>query len=345
MSPLSTTDKELILDYCLEQISPEQKEHVERLIENNAEAAQMYADVKASLQPLTATDLMEPCPDELAELTVARLVAKAEIPHSNLEKLISQQAQPATLRFAAWQKGVQIAAVAAIVLFGLGIALPALQYARAQQHKQLCMSHLGDIHVGLAQYMQDYNGNLPAVQVANGAPWWKVGDQGQENQSNTRPIWLLVRERQITPEKFECPSRQHGQQVDYDKLNADDYRDFPNKEYVNYSFRVRCNKSQMSMSPDQVLMADTNPLTELIPTNPDSIFNIRLTDEVLSSNSRNHQGKGQSILNGDGSIAFHTSRKIGLSQDDIFALQTMTSGAELKGCEKPDCEQDTFLAP
>jgi len=45
---------------------------------------------------------------------------------------------------------------------------------------------------GIGSYAADHDQTLPNVATAAGSPWWKVGDQGLENQSNTRHLWLLV---------------------------------------------------------------------------------------------------------------------------------------------------------
>ncbi|MHC4185699.1 MAG: hypothetical protein ACYSR4_07170, partial [Planctomycetota bacterium] len=70
-----------------------------------------------------------------------------------------------------------------------------------------------------------------------------------------------------------------------------------------------------------------------------------LNDELLTRNSSNHNRRGQNVLFCDGSIMFIKERHTDISQDDIFTLQNMHAGSEIRGHELPSCVTDAFLAP
>ncbi len=91
----------------------------------------------------------------------------------------------------------------------------------------------------------------------------------------------------------------------------------------------------------KVLMSDLNPLFEKLPAFSDPL-ELRLSKELLTANSINHNRRGQNVLFCDGSVKFVKTRRIGIAEDDIFTLQDTDV---YKGCEVPSREADTFLAP
>jgi len=233
--------------------------------------------------------------------------------------------------------------VAAIVLFSAGIAIPSLGFARNIHLRRRCQAQLSQVYNGLSQYVADHDGRLPAVPMADGAPWYKVGYQGRENHSNTRPLWLLVKKGYVGPSHFLCPSA--AQSPDPGPLAVADYNDFPAKRYVGYSFRLCCHQDERNPGSRNALMADTNPISERLPGDFSQPVRIRLDSTLLGSNSINHRRAGQNVLMCDGAIEFARTRRIGISQDDIYSLNTMRNGAELTGCEVPAHETDAFLVP
>lgn len=346
MSPLSHADREMILDYCLEQLPDETVSKVQELIRSHPEADELYQSIKSSLQPLSTADLLEPCPDALAELTVARLVDKAIPDTKRLQQLISdERSRVGTIKIPLWHRVTQIVAVAAIVVFALVVAMPMLRHARVQAYQARCAEQLGTIGQGMFDFQEDY-GQLPAATVAAGSPWWQVGNQGPENHSNTRSVWMLASQGYVEPGKFVCPGRlQSMTPPDLAGMALDDLRDFPSKSYLNYSPRVCCSKSKATAAASTIIMADNNPLCERLPEDYSKGFQVCLDGEIMKANSRNHGGQGQNLLAGDGAVTFATSRYYGPEKDDIYTLESMSQGVEISGCEVPACSSDIFLAP
>jgi prepilin-type processing-associated H-X9-DG protein len=217
-----------------------------------------------------------------------------------------------------------------------------LNLARQKSRQQACLMQLQRIGQGINSYSSDHDGKLPAVATAMGAPWWKVGYQGKENQSNTRHIWLLVKGDYVKPADFVCPGRSKYQTAKLTPSEIQNYNDFPSKKSVTYSFRIRSNKAGEAISGRKVLVADANPLFESLPDDYSKQLKLEPGIDSLLVNSVNHNNRGQNVLFCDGSSEFLKSRQIGISEDDIFTLQDT---ATYKGVEVPARETDDFLAP
>ena len=155
-----------------------------------------------------------------------------------------------------------------------------------------------------------------------------------------------VKEGYVEPGDFVCPGRKHGLRVEKVYLNIphiENLNDFPDRRYVTYSLRIMCKKTlREKMAGQHPLIADLNPLFEVLPHNYNNPLNLKLTKDLLEANSINHRRRGQNILFCDGSARFVRKRVIGIIQDDIFTLRDTHV---YKGDELPSCETDAFLAP
>jgi hypothetical protein len=221
---------------------------------------------------------------------------------------------------------------------------PPLQFARAKYHQHQCRMQFSSIFDAIRQYSSDHDGKMPEVARAEGAPWWKVAYPGEENHSNTRCVWLLVKGGYVEPINFVCPGRRRASALQFAKLEVAKYSDFPAREYITYSFQIRCRKAGNGVIC-RTIMADLNPLSERLPKDYSESLKLRIDEDLLNLNSINHNRRGQNVLFGDGSAKFIKVRRIGVAQDDIYMLQEMSAGCEVKGCETPSCETDAFLAP
>ena len=256
---------------------------------------------------------------------------------AHLEQLLeAEQDDSAPVRIPFWRNWGDIAAVAAVLVLFVGVVLPALGLTRQRYWQQRCQAQLGGIHSGMASYVAENGGQLPRVAMAPGSPWWKVGYQGAENHSNTRRAWLLVKQGYVSPERFICPGRQEGEDLNFDTLEVARYNDFPGRAYVHFSMRIGCPQSTESdMTGRRVIFADMNPLTEKLPTDFSAPLRLRMERELLTSNSRNHNQRGQNVLFCDGSVEFTRRRYTSISEDDIYTLSEMADGCEVSGHEVP----------
>ncbi len=343
MSSINNKQKQLLFDYCVGLTSQEQTAEAEALISSNQEAAEIHSRLQATLAPLESVEF-EPCPDGLVERTVRQVSNLADSGRHRLEQLlVSEQTQKVTTKAAFWRNLSEMAAVAAAVILVTAVLVPTLSFARQKYRQQRCRMQLGSIFQGLSNYISDHDGQPPAVASAAGAPWWKVGCQDKENCSNTRHIWLLVKGGYVDSVNFVCPGRSRRQTPRLKSFQVQNYNDFPGREYITYSFRIRCRmREDGRLLCRKVLMADLSPLFEKLPDDYTKSLRLRLDKKLLTINSNNHKRRGQNVLFGDGRVEFLKTRHTGISKDDIFTLQDTDI---YQGCEVPSRETDFFLAP
>jgi len=351
MSNLSKEEKEVILDFYFRCGEEERINRGRDLIAGNPEAAQLYAKLEDSLSQLDNVKY-EPCPENLVELTVAKLKLAASSEQARLESLLAveqsktthMESPIATTSRSFWRNVVEVGAIAAVVLVVAGVSFPSLSRMR---QKAVCKAHLMRIGRAIARYANDHDGALPSVVMTAGSPWWNVGDQGAKNQSNTRHVWLLVKKGYLDGKYFVCPGRKDAKAVNYTPAQLAGYNDFPSRQHINYSFTFISGKTRkVQKERRSVLMADLNPVFEKVfdegrcVSLPDKTTRKFLENQLLNIMSVNHGGRGQNILFNDGSCEFKKTRKI--FGDDIFTIRNVLY---YSGCEVPTCEEDIFLAP
>jgi len=345
MIPLNSKQKELVFDYCLGLTSPEQTAEAETLISSNDKGALIHTKLKATLEPFNSLE-PESCPDSLAESTVLRLNSLANASQDKLQELLaseqSKKVTPKSWLLAGFGRRFATAAVLMIVGSLLIATFRAVSgYARHHSLRQQCQMQQSSIFQGLRNYISDHDGQHPAVASSAGAPWWKVGDQGNENHSNTRRIYLLVKEGYVKPTNFVCPACQYGEDIDMAPAQLSKFKDFPSRRYVTYSFQISCRQTKNDkLLCRNVIMSDWNPVFQELPDDFSKRVNVRLNKQLLNLNSINHKRRGQNVLFGDGRVEFLKTRFIGT--DDIFTLQDTDV---YQGCEAPSCVTDLFLAP
>ncbi|MHC4396832.1 MAG: hypothetical protein ACYS1A_14375 [Planctomycetota bacterium] len=348
MTPLKNQQKQLLFDYCTGLTSEEQSDEARQLISSNPEAAEIHSKLKAVFAPL---DSLEPeiCPDELVEGTVWRLNNAARSSQLRLQQLLAtEQARKVATKGRYWRDLAKRVATAAVFMVVGGTLIGSYNagtyFARQKSLDHRCQMQLSSqIGRGIDNYKADHNGQMPTVATAAGSPWWKVGDRSKENNSNTRHMWLLVKQGYVKPSEFICPGsiqrKMRGFSIPYIKqLN-----DFPARRYVTYSMRISCRKSPTTkVVSRRAIIADLNPLFEILPHDYGNPLNLKPNKDLLEANSINHKRRGQNILFCDGSAKFVKKRIIGIIKDDIFTLQDTQV---YKGHELPSCETDAFLAP
>jgi len=325
MKPLSNEQKHLIFDYNLGLTNEAANAKAEELIFSNEEAAEINSRLKSALSPLEAVEV-EPCPEELVEQTTSRLKESARASHNRLEELLAnEQSQSVKTQSPFLRNLGKVLTAAAVILFFTGVFFSSTKFVRQKSFQQACKMQLSRIYQGLSNYTIEHNDKLPMVATSQGQPWWKVGYQGNENVSNTRHIWLLVKGGYLKPQEFICPGTCSSCQT------------------ATYSIRLRCPKTNSyEMAGRKVLIADMNPLFENLPNDYSSELKVKLDKKLTHLNSINHNRRGQNVLFTDGSVKFIKTRHTDISNDDIFTLRNTEI---YKGIEVPSCEEDAFLAP
>ena len=341
MIPLTREQKELLFDYCVGLASQEQIVGAKALIASNPEAQEIHSKLSTTFAILDSLE-SELCPDELVERTVCRLNEATRSSQERLQQLLaSEQLRTVGTKRHIWVGlGSRLAMAAMFVIAG-SILLTSLNYLRYNSRIQQCKMQMGSIFRGLSNYITDYDGQPPTLASAPGDPWWKVGAQGDENHSNTRNMYLLVKGEYVKLSDFVCPGSKSGDTSEIIPTQIQAYKDFPSRSCVTYSFQISCHRTRDGrLLCRKVLMADWNPLFEEIPNDYNKPFHIRLTPKLLTLNSINHKRRGQNVLFGDGRVIYMRTRLIGT--DDIFTLQDTDV---YHGYEIPSCETDFFLAP
>ncbi len=353
MISLSQEQKDAILNFYFRCGTEEEINYGRDLIAGDPRAAELYASLEETLQRLDHVKY-EPCPDNLAELTIAKLkLAHAErTGQSNLQKLLSKEQlksasraekKAATRDRSFWRPVAEAAAIAAVILIAAGILFPTTKYMRHKAWQAACSARLAEIFAGIQRYQSDNDGMLPAVALSAGSPWWKIGRSGDKAESNTRHLWLLVQNDYVKPKAFTCPGRKTANPLDLSFDQIRKMHDFPERENLNFSFTFLCGDKQKKVSDSMaVLLADLNPVFEKIFDrlgNTDTV-KIKIDEKMLNALSRNHSGKGQNVLFYDGHVDFTKNRV--LFGDDIFTIKNQR---EYTGNEVPCEPGDIFLAP
>ena len=348
MTSLTGQQKQLLFDYSLGLTSDREAAEAEKLLSWNQEAIELHRTLQTTLAPLDTVDF-DPCPDDLTERLFQRVreVTRPGSDSKRLEELLAaERANSRTIKIPLWRNWSEVIAAAAAVVLFVSVLLPSVGFMRQRYAQTQCGAQLGNIYEGFRNYVSDHDGLLPAVAITPGLPWWKVGHQGQENLSNTRRLWLLVKNGYVEPDRFLCSGRYEPYKVTYEGFKVQNLNDFPSPIYIHYSMRIACPASNdRDLTQKGVLLADRNPLSEELPSDLSEACRLPLGEKLVRANSANHRGRGQNVLLYDGSVEFRKERHTSLSEDDIYVLQSMALGTEVSGCELPSSSSDIFLAP
>lgn len=352
MSKLSERQKNLILDLYFACGSEEDLNDARALIASSSEAAVLYDKLESQMDVLGhVKDSSVRCPDHLAQKTVDKLkfVASQTKNIRLTELLAAEQGKPVTYEKGLWKRGLDFAAAAAAILIIAGLYLPTVNNIRYKSWLASCQSNMASIAQGLTSYAGDNQNQLPSVENPKDSPWWKVGYQGEENLSNTRPLWKLVQGKYVRPGVFVCPGRSAGRAVSLDSQRIGHLKDFPGRKYITYSSILTGGDSSPVITQARIIfISDANPIFEDV--NADTLSKdssefkaVELCEKLRSKNSINHNRHGQNIMLTDGNVQFIKTRLVQLGDDDdIFTVKGKNT---YSGCERPVGNNDVFLVP
>ncbi len=367
MSRLSPEQKQLILDFYFRCGEEEEINKGRDLIASDTEAAHLYSRLEDTLTELDSVKY-EPCPENLAELTIARLklaarAQKQSAGHpSRLAELLDQESRknfklpdssapslpsrvPVSDKPNFLRVGFEIAAMAASIVLISGLLMPAFSTMRAHSRQVACQANLGRIGTAMTTYANDNDGAFASARLQPGDPWWMVGDQSERPRSSTRYVWQLVRQGYVRGEDFVCRGHRGAVPLHYDPVSMSCMQDFASPQNVSYSVMLVGNR-KIGIVGRQILMSDMNPIFVRFREqsdfyrNRDEFEKILLNENLKKMLSPNHRQKGQNALFGDGSVEFLTVRQY--RGDDIFTVRGVE---EYRGREVPVDENDIFLVP
>jgi hypothetical protein len=359
---LSQQEQQIILDFYFRCGSEEDITRGRDLIASNPEAARLYDGLEETLTELDSIKY-EPCPENLSDLTLARLKLAASATHAgqaHLELLLEAESKKSAAPSSAsstktrrepisLRKFFDFAAAAAAIILISGVAFPTLSYMRQQSRQTACIKNAGLIGEGIGRMIND-NDNLAETRVAAGSPWWKIGDQSQQSQSNTRFAWQLVKRDYVKASAFVCPGHRNASPITPEQITQQlkQLQDFPSRANISYSFIIINDKNAITKSSSRrVIMGDMNPVFRSIPicgkdplASRTEFEKVLLTQNLKQMCSPNHNCKSQNILYTDGSVEPIKDRMV--NGDDIFTIQGVDAYA---GTETPASVNDVFLVP
>lgn len=229
----------------------------------------------------------------------------------------------------------EMLAVAAMIVFGICIALPALVRNRSEARRFACESNLAAAGASFGLYASDFNDLLPRQHLQPGSPWYHVGEQprnGQAVQSNSANLYLLARQHYVSPGALACPENREAPR----EMSPSMY-DWPRYEAVSYSYQNQYTPvSQRLSAQESPLLADKNPLF-LRSTAGSLRFRTELQRDT---NSFAHNGAGQNLLVSDGSV--HWSTRPVYRGNHLWLIEGVD---RYNGTEAPSEAGDIFLVP
>lgn len=371
MNKLTREQQQSILDFYFRCGDQEEIEQGRDLIASNPEASKLYADLESSLTDLDHIKY-DPCPDNLVDLTVARLklvASSTQTSNHRLHELLekeqdttegyspqiaysSEDSKQSTVRNIQFSRPMfELLAAAASIFLVAGILFPGVGMFRAHSRQVACSRNLAKIGSAFASFAKDNNDRFNEATVKAGSPWWKIGDQGKETQSNTRYPFMLIKLGYVEGDVFICKGNKQAHPFTHPSSGPIQFNDFPSRNNISYSFVLFCNTQETPFEKRRKIVAsDLNPVFvrvfDKIPCDPgfyakmNEFEKILLNEELKQLMSINHRGRGQNVLYCDGSVEYVKERII--NGDDIFTVDGVNT---YTGLEIPAGENDIFLAP
>ncbi len=307
---------------------------VPRGLRDQAEKHEAFARLISSSIETSEID----APDFLIESTLGRISDYVSLDEPN------GFAFPIRLRL------TDIASIAAVLIVGLSVTLPVLSTFRFESMRKQNESNFAVASVAFGSYASDNEGMLPVYtpsdQINNQSVgmkrrWWLVGlDPLQSNSAN---LYTLARRGYTSLESLASPGNKNA----VAKPTSNDAVDWGNFDNVSYSYRVILGSTDDDRWARRglIILTDRSPVTlkayQRLPIDP-------------YENSPNHNGRGQHVLNGDGSVDWLTTPWLP-HNDQIYLPRFLerlvnpgvrkTGMMPLQGTERPDSYTDAFVGP
>jgi len=271
---------------------------------------------------------------------------------------------------------VELLVVIGIIALLISILLPALNAAKERANRVKCSSNLRQIGQGLLLYANDNKGIYPRTPANSLGTYTQFTQSGTSTATDpfgtpavgpndvTASLFLLVRNADINPEVFVCPSsnaekdtlnnRPPNQRVNFYGPNNLSYsytNPFPNDGSIGFGYKLNGN-----VPADFAICADRNDGDGATTT---GITSASAASEQKKLNSKNHEGDGENVLFNDGHCEWTTHAWVGANKDNIYSqantLGTPPTQAQPNATSKawptsdggaqPSLDLDTILIP
>ncbi|MHC5118277.1 MAG: type II secretion system protein [Planctomycetota bacterium] len=262
---------------------------------------------------------------------------------------------------------IELLVVISIIAMLLAILMPALSKVKKIAQRVVCATNLKGLGTAQTVYSQDYE-DAYAVQGKRGKHTWDwATDQFQNLNKNWSDdgtitigasLYLLVREADVSPKSFICPS---GDESEYDGTNTSDKDivelwDFGNEDlapdsgypyqHVSYAYQMpyaleggeSSHTADGTKNASFAVMADKNPYLDPKITNignptaqtwtdtvaglvPYWLTNSQYSESdwrVKAANSYSHGRDGQNVVFADGHASFEKTSDVGVQNDGIY---------------------------
>lgn len=331
----------LLLDYHLKRLDPSQAETVEDAVAHSPELATQSQSLRQVLSLLDRYEAPEP-PADLADKVLARINGQSTVipfpqPAPSLPGGANRELASSpvlSLR--------EVIAIAACITLFIGVFVPGYYRARSIASRQQCRTNMAKIFGGMAAYASANGDSLPFVDYVENGFWMPQRIKGLPRASNTRPIYLLVREKYVQdPRAFICPSA-----TDARPMLADDYRefhDFAEQANNSYSFVFSNCKEPAKMENlrgddgHMALAGDRNPLFD-----GRAVHRVNPYDEETFNSPTHDNGAGQNVLYATGQAGWFTTPLVGVNRDNIYRAGQIV---RYLGNETPSYPTDSFIIP
>ncbi len=258
---------------------------------------------------------------------------------------------------------VVVAIVIIIVL--LAIFMPLFNRVEKHPPGQVCGVNLKGLGTAMIVYANDYDDNFP--ELPGEGPWAKElgfdyattrpefgrgGEQAQTGRPISASWYLLVRETDVSPKSFVCPSSsqvpfggENPQSLDITELwdfggnpykhvsysMHNPYGKFPADGTRSAAFAVAGDMSPWFLDGDIVSPGKNGEGPQLI--GDDWSINAQVEKmQIQAANSSYHDHEGQNVVYGDGHRSYEKRSDVGVRHDGIYTYQ---SGGDIRIGKNP----------
>jgi len=248
---------------------------------------------------------------------------------------------------------VELLVVIGIITLLVTMLVPSLTRAKFQAQVATCKANLNGAVKGLLLYAPDYNGRLP-TRGFNGSRFDEIGanvsSEVANASSNSRNLFIAVRENILQPKIFNCPATDDaegstGNVFDFDCDTGSNY-----KNKLSYSFHLQF-KTRGGDKGYPLAMADNSQMAVLADKSPCVTYpgNNYLSKTIANTtdNSPNHEREGQNVGYLEGHVSWTEAPQVGVEGDNIYTVwagDDKGNGAIAAG-SMPQGLTDSFLVP